>query len=164
VSDAARARRLADLIHEIVADVLERQVKDPRLGFITVTDARITPDLRDATVYYTVYGDDTARQNTAIALRSATGVIRSEVGRQTGIKFTPTVTFVADVVPDHVRVIDDLLARAQAADAEVHRSAEGARPAGDADPYRPARTGEDQDDLEGDLEGDDRDENSVTAP
>ena len=164
MADKARARKMADRIRVIVAETLEQRIKDPRLGFVTITDTRVTGDLHDATVYYTVYGDDTARQNTAIALRSATGVIRSEVGRQTGIKFTPTVTFVADVVPDHVRVIDDLLARAQAADAEVHRSAEGARPAGDADPYRPARTGEDQDDLEGDLEGDDRDENSVTAP
>lgn len=137
MTDPARARRLGDRIREIVADVLERQVKDPRLGFITVTDCRITADLRDATVFYTVYGDDTARQETAMALRSATGVIRSEVGRRTGIKFTPTVSFVADVVPDHARAIDELLARARAADAEVQRAAEGARPAGDPDPYRP---------------------------
>lgn len=136
MSDPARARRLSDRIREIVADVLERQVKDPRLGFITVTDARITADLRDATVYYTVYGDDTARQATAMALRSATGVIRSEVGRRTGVKFTPTLAFVADVVPDHARAIDELLARARAADEQVHRVAEGARPAGDPDPYR----------------------------
>jgi ribosome-binding factor A len=138
VTDPARARRLGDRIREIVADVLERQVKDPRLGFVTVTDARITSDLRDATVFYTVYGDDTARQESGMALRSATGVVRSEVGRRTGVKFTPTLTFVADVVPDHARAIDELLARARAADEQVHRVAEGARPAGDPDPYRRA--------------------------
>ncbi len=136
MTDPARARRLGDRIHEIVADVLERQVKDPRLGFVTVTDARVTPDLRDATVFYTVYGDDAEREATAAALRSATGVIRSEVGRRTGVKFTPTVSFVADVVPDHARHIDELLERARAADAEVHRVAERALPAGDPDPYR----------------------------
>lgn len=136
MTDSARARRLGDRIREIVADVLKRQVKDPRLGFVTVTDARITADLRDATVYYTVYGDDIARQATAMALHSATGVIRSEVGRQTGVKFTPTLSFVADVVPEHVRAIDDLLSRARAADEQVHRVAEGAHPAGDPDPYR----------------------------
>ncbi len=136
MTDSARARRLGDRIREIVADVLKRQVKDPRLGFITVTDARITADLRDATVYYTVYGDDTARQETAMALHSATGVIRSEVGRQTGVKFTPTLSFVADVVPDHAQAIEELLSRARAADEQVHRVAEGARPAGDPDPYR----------------------------
>lgn len=137
MTDFARAQRLGDRIREIVADVLEHQVKDPRLGFVTVTDARITADLRDATVFYTVYGDDTAQQETAMALRSANGVIRSEVGRRTGVKFTPTVTFVADVVPDHAREIEELLARARAADEQVHRVAERARPAGDPDPYRP---------------------------
>lgn len=139
MTDPARARRLGDRIHEIVADVLERQVKDPRLGFITVTDARLSPDLAEATVFYTVYGDDTARAETALALRSAGGLIRSEVGRRTGIKFTPTVSFVADVVPDHARHIDELLERARAADAEVSRAAEKAAPAGAPDPYRPVR-------------------------
>jgi ribosome-binding factor A len=136
MTDPARARKLADRIREIVADVLERQVKDPRLGFVTVTDARVTPDLRDATVFYTVLGDDAERQATTRALRSATGVVRSEVGRQTGVRFTPTLAFVEDAVPDHAKHIDELLARAREADAALHRAAEGARPAGDPDPYR----------------------------
>lgn len=136
MSDPARARRLADRIREIVAEFLERGVKDPRLGFVTVTDARVTGDLREATVYYTVLGDDLDRAATAEALQSATGIIRSEVGRRTGVKFTPTVCFVADVVPEHTRVIDDLLERARAADDAVRRRAEGATPAGATDPYR----------------------------
>lgn len=131
-----RARKLADRIKVVVAQTLETRVKDPRLGFVTVTDARITGDLREATVFYTVYGDDQDRTASAAALESAKGVLRSEVGRQTGVRHTPSLTFVPDALPDNARTIDDLLARAATADAEVHRRAEGARYAGDSDPYR----------------------------
>jgi ribosome-binding factor A len=143
MADAARARRLAVRIHEIVASMLEMQVKDPRLGMVTVTDARITPDLRDATVFYTVYGDDAARAATAAALDSARGVLRTEVGRQTGVKFTPTLTFVPDEIPATAANVDALLAQAGDADAEVRRARAGASYAGDPDPYRPeAATGD----------------------
>jgi ribosome-binding factor A len=138
VTDHARARKLADRIKVVVAETLERQVKDPRLGFITVTDARVTGDLHEATVFYTVLGDDTARQDTAMALESAKGVVRAEVGRQTQVRFTPTLTFVLDGVQDNVAHIDELIAKARAADAQVHQAAAGAVPAGDADPYRAA--------------------------
>lgn len=143
MTDAARARRLADRIREIAAAFVEVRVKDPRLGFVTITDARVTPDLRDATVFFTVYGDEQARTDSAAALASATGLVRAEVGRQTGLRFTPTVTFVADVVPDSVRQIDELLAKAQAADEQVHSIAAGASPAGDPDPYRSPRSDDD---------------------
>ncbi|MGH8866684.1 MAG: 30S ribosome-binding factor RbfA [Actinomycetes bacterium] len=136
MADRARARKLADRIRVVVAETLERRVKDPRLGFVTVTDTRVTADLREATVFYTVYGDDAARADTAAALESAKGVLRSEVGRQTGVRHTPSLTFVADAIPDNARHIEDLLERAAEADAEVHRTAAGARPAGDPDPYR----------------------------
>jgi ribosome-binding factor A len=132
----ARARKLADRVREIVAEMLEMKIKDPRLGFITVTDARVTADLREATVFYTVYGDDDSRASTAAALESAKGVLRSEVGRQTGIKHTPTLAFVLDAVPDTARHINDLLQAAAAADAQVHAQATGADYAGDPDPYR----------------------------
>jgi ribosome-binding factor A len=132
----ARARKLADRIRVIVAETLELRVKDPRLGFVTITDARVTGDLRDATVFYTVFGDDEARAATAAALESAKGVLRTEVGRQTGVRHTPSLTFVADALPDSARTIDEALARAAAADAEVHRRAAGAHYAGEADPYR----------------------------
>lgn len=132
----ARARKLADRIKVVVAETLELKVKDPRLGFVTITDARVTGDFRDATLFYTVYGDDEARAATAAALESAKGVLRSEVGRQTGVRHTPSLTFIADALPDTSKTIDDLLAVAAAADAEVHRRAEGAQYAGDPDPYR----------------------------
>jgi ribosome-binding factor A len=136
VNDEARVRRMSVRVREIVANVLERQVKDPRLGMVTVTDARLTPDLREATVFYTVLGDDDAHAGTAAALESAKGVIRSAVGRGTGLKHTPTIAFVPDVVPESARHIEELIAQARAADADVHRVAERARPAGDDDPYR----------------------------
>ena len=145
MADAARARKLAVRIREIVASTLEHQIKDPRLGMVTITDAKVTPDLRDATVYYTVYGDETARDDSAAALESARGVVRSTIGRQTGVKFTPTLTFIADAIPDNAKHIDDLLARARAADEEVHRAAAGAAPAGEADPYRAPRAVDDDD-------------------
>ena len=136
MADQARARKLADRIRVIVAEMLEQRVKDPRLGFITITDARVTGDLQQATVFYTVYGEDAERADTAAALESAKGVLRSEVGRQTGVRHTPSLTFVLDALPENARQIDDLLARAAAADAEVLRASNGATYAGDPDPYR----------------------------
>ena len=136
MADHARTRRMSVRVREIVADVIERQVKDPRLGMVTVTDARLTPDLREATVFYTVWGDDAVRADTAIALESAKGVIRSAVGRGTGLKHTPSLAFVPDAIPENARHIEDLLAQVHAADEHVHKIAEGAQPAGDADPYR----------------------------
>jgi ribosome-binding factor A len=136
VADQARARRLAVRIREIVANTLENQVKDPRLGMVTITDARLTPDLRDATLYYTVYGDETVRAESAAALESARGVLRTQVGRQTGIKFTPTLAFVPDVVPEQVGRIDELIAVAKDADAGLAEVRQGATYAGDPDPYK----------------------------
>ena len=129
--DAARARKLADRITRIVAEMLERRVKDPRLGFVTITGARLTNDLRDATVYYTVYGTEEEQAGTAAALASATGLIRSEVGRQTGLRHTPSLTFVRDTVPEGARRMEDLVARARAADEALAAVREGAQPAGD---------------------------------
>ncbi len=143
MADVARARKLAVRIREIVADTLRTQVKDPRLGMVTVTEVRVTPDLREATVYYTVLGDGAEQADTATALESAKGVLRTQVGRQTGIKFTPSLAFVTDAIPDNARQIDELLERARVADAQVQRAAAGARPAGDADPYHHLEAGPD---------------------
>ncbi len=148
MADAPRARRLAKRIAQIVAAALEYEVKDPRLARVTVTDARVTGDLREATIYYTVLGDTVDAEpdfaGAAAALTSATGVLRSLVGQRTGVRFTPTLAFVTDTVPDDVRRIDDLLSRAHRADAEVARIAAGAAPAGDPDPYRAPRDADEQ--------------------
>jgi ribosome-binding factor A len=146
VVDRARARKLADRIRVVVAQTLETRVKDPRLGFITVTDAKVTNDLQQATVFYTVYGDDNQRADTAAALESAKGVLRSQVGRQTGVRHTPSLAFVADAVPENARQIEDLLRKAAEADAEVHQVAATATYAGEPDPYRAPR--EDEDDAD----------------
>lgn len=132
----ARARKLAERIQVIVAEALEFRVKDPRLGFVTVTDVRVTNDLREATVYYTVYGDDEAHENSAAALASATGMLRTEVGRKTGIRHTPSLGFVPDAVPAAARQVEELIKKAHAADERVHHQAAEAVYAGDADPYR----------------------------
>ena len=144
--DAARARKLADRIQRIVAEMLDRRIKDPRIGFVTVTDARITADLREATVYYTVFGEPEEKASTAAALESAKGVIRSEVGRQTGVRHTPTLTFVLDEVQENAQHIEQLLARARQEDEEKAKRAADAKPAGDPDPYKTSR--EDVDDNE----------------
>src|SRR3954454_10935965 len=136
MADPARARKLAVRIRQIVSAAIEMQIKDPRLGMVTVTDARVTNDLREATVFYTVYGTPEQVADSAKALASATGVLRSTVGRQTGVKFVPTLNFVADIVPDTARELDEALARARSADAELARVREGASYAGDPDPYR----------------------------
>jgi ribosome-binding factor A len=143
--DVARARKLAVRIREVVASTLEMQVKDPRLGMVTITDAKLTPDLREATLYYTVYGDAEARQATAMALESAKGVLRTQVGKQTGVRYTPSLAFVADVVPETTGRLEELLEKARKADARVHQIAEGASPAGDPDPYRAPRLADDED-------------------
>src|SRR5579863_1876377 len=151
--DAPRARKLADRISQIVAEMLERRIKDPRLGFVTVTEARLTGDLREAKVYYTVLGDAAEREETAAALRSATGIIRSEVGRLIGLRHTPSLEFIADALPEDAQRIDELVAAVRERDAELARAREGAQWAGDPDPYKkPA------DDWSEDDEDDDWDE------
>ena len=143
--DVARARKLAVRIREVVASTLELQVKDPRLGMVTITDAKVTPDLREATLYYTVYGDERAHSESAAALESAKGVLRSVVGKQTGVRYTPSLAFIADSVPQVTGRLEELLEQARQADARVHQIAETARPAGDPDPYRVPRVVADED-------------------
>ncbi|MBL1108072.1 30S ribosome-binding factor RbfA [Streptomyces sp. 5-8] len=150
MADNARAKRLADLIREVVAQKLQRGIKDPRLGsHVTITDTRVTGDLREATVFYTVYGDEEERQAAAAGLESAKGVLRSEVGRAAGVKFTPTLTFVADALPDTARTIEDLLDKARQSDEKVREAATGASYAGGADPYR--KPADDETDTDGDV-------------
>ncbi len=134
--DAPRARRMAVRVKEIVADQIEHRVKDPRLGLVTVTDARLSPDLREATIFWTVWGDDAVRADSAAALESAKGAIRSAVGRATGLKHTPSITFVLDAIPENAQHIEEVLARAHQQDERVHEAARNAVHAGDADPYR----------------------------
>ncbi|GAA3457393.1 30S ribosome-binding factor RbfA [Dactylosporangium matsuzakiense] len=147
MTDPAKVRRHAERVRELVASVVRTQIKDPRLGMITITDARITADLREATVFYTVLGDAAAQAGTAAALESAKGLLRSTVGKALGLRHSPSLAFVRDDVSEQVKHIDELLASARSADAEVQRLAAGAHYAGDPQPYK-IEDDESDDDLE----------------
>ena len=138
--DHARAARMAKRIQTIVASAIERQIKDRRLELVTITDARVTGDLHDATVYYTVRGADIESEpdydQAAEALTRAKGQLRKIVGDELSVRFTPTLSFELDTVPEASAHMEDLLARARARDAELAKLKEGAQPAGDANPYK----------------------------
>jgi ribosome-binding factor A len=136
MADPARAKKIADRIKVLVAETLEYRVKDERLGFITITDVRVTGDLQNASVFYTVFGGETERAETAAALESAKGKLRSAVGKGIGIRLTPTLEFIPDALPDGAAHMEDLLLVAKQRDAEVAAAAAGATYAGDADPYK----------------------------
>jgi ribosome-binding factor A len=137
--DEPRARRLEKRIAAIVALAIEREIKDPGLAGVTIVDAKVTADLHDATVYYTVMGptldEEPDFDGAAAALDRAKGTLRTKVGAGTGVRFTPTLAFSRDTTSDSVARMDELLARARAADEDVARVRAGARPAGEADPY-----------------------------
>ena len=149
-----RVRKIADRIKVIVAEMLERRVKDPRLGFVTVTDVRVSGDTQQASIFYTVFAlnqeqsaEDLAA--TAAALESAKGLLRSEVGKQLGMRHVPTLEFIQDALPESARHIDDLLEKVRQSDAAVAASATGAAYAGESDPYKkPHVEGDDEDDDE----------------
>ncbi|HMM82285.1 MAG TPA: 30S ribosome-binding factor RbfA [Terrimesophilobacter sp.] len=157
MADPARARKLADRIKVIVAKRLEKGIRDPRLGFVTITDVQVTGDLQHASIFYTVYGTDEERVNSAAALKSATGMLRSEVGRNITARLTPSLEFIADAIPENAKLIEDLLATARSRDTEVSSLASTAQYAGDADPYvKPREVVEDElDAADADDEGDD---------
>ena len=131
-----RNAKVGDRIKVVVAQMLERRVKDPRLGFVTITDVRMTGDGQQASVFYTVMGDELQRDDTAAALRSATGIIRSEVGKQLGTRITPSIEFFLDAVPETAKEIEDLLAKVKESDEDVAARSAGAQYAGDPDPYK----------------------------
>ena len=134
-----RTLKVADRIKVIVAQLLETKIKDPRLGFVTVTDARVTGDLQMASVFYTVLGDDDARASTAAALESAKGAIRSALGRELGLRITPSIEFFEDGLPESAKALDSLLARVHEQDAEVAALRKNATYAGGEDPYKAPR-------------------------
>ena len=138
MADPARARKVADRIKTLVAEYVEFRLKDERVGFLTITDVRVTGDLQQASVFYTVFGDDEARSNTAEALAENKGRIRSFVGKGLGIRLTPSLEFFADAIPEGAASLEDALAKARARDAELAEAARNAKPAGDADPYKKA--------------------------
>jgi ribosome-binding factor A len=139
MGNSHRAAKVADRIKVVVASALENKVKDPRLGFITITDVRITGDLQQASIFYTVLGDDEARTNTAKALESAKGLLRTEVGRELGTRITPTLAFFADALSETARNFEDLLDQVRKHDEEIAHLRDTHQPIGGTDPYRAPR-------------------------
>lgn len=136
---------MADRIREIIAKRIERGLRDPRLGFVTITDVRVTGDLQHASVFYTVYGSDEERADSALALKAATGMFRTEVGKNITARLTPTLEFIADAIPENAAQIDSLLKEAAQRDAEATELASHATYAGDEDPYVKPREVDDED-------------------
>jgi ribosome-binding factor A len=145
-----RVRRIADRIKVTVAEMLERRIKDPRLGFVTVTDVRVSGDTQHASVFYTVFGGEDEVAGSAAALESAKGLIRSEVAKQLGIRHAPTLEFIHDALPENARHMEELLAKVRADDAAMAASSSGAQYAGEADPYK--KPHDDSLDVEADLD------------
>ncbi|TFB48393.1 30S ribosome-binding factor RbfA [Cryobacterium tagatosivorans] len=158
MADPARARKMADRIKVIVAKRLERGLRDPRLGFVTITDVKVTGDLQHASVFYTVYGNEEERKDSAAALKAATGMLRSEVGKNITARLTPSLEFIADAIPENAALIDDLLREARDRDTEVEQLARTATYAGDADPYVKSRDLDDDDDADDDDDDEAEDE------
>jgi ribosome-binding factor A len=136
MSESPRQRRVAERVQQVVARLIGGRIKDPRLGFTTITEVRVTGDLHHATIFYTVLGDEAERAATAAALDSARGLIRSEVGKALGLRLTPSIDFQLDRLPEGVHRVEDALREAAQRDAAVARLAAGADYAGEADPYK----------------------------
>ena len=136
MADPQRARKMADRIKEVVARRLDKGLRDPRLGFVTITDVRVTGDLQHASIFYTVYGSDEERADSAAALKAATGMLRTEVGKNITARLTPSLEFIADALPETSAHMEDLLVQAQIRDEQVRAASVGATYAGDADPYK----------------------------
>ena len=144
--DHARARKLAERIKVLVAEALEKAVKDPDLGFVTITDVKVTPDLQHAKIFYTVYGSEQDKQRSKEIMEKNQGVLRREVGRGLSIRLTPTIELEMDEIQENAAHLNDLLAEAKARDAELHEIAAKATLAGDANPYKePKQIADDED-------------------
>lgn len=134
--DHARARRLSERIKVLAAEALERVVKDPDLGFVTITDCHVTPDLATSKIFYTVFGDSEQKELSAEILETYRGRIRKDIGSRLGIKITPTIEFVTDEIPESAAALNQLLAEAKQRDSDLAKNASVAKPAGDEDPYK----------------------------
>ncbi len=148
-----RAGKVAERIQQIVARRLEKGLRDPRLGFVTITDVRVTGDLQHASIFYTVYGTAEEQADSAAALKAATGMLRSEVGRQLGTRLTPSLEFIHDELPESAEHLSELLAEAKRRDEAAQALAATAQYAGDPDPYQKPRA----------VDGDDLDEDALEA-
>lgn len=145
MTQSQRARKVSDRIRVVVAEMLEQKIKDPRLGFVTITDVRITGDLQHASIFYTVLGGEEERAASAAALESAKGLIRSAVGKEIGVRLTPALEFIPDAILETAAHMESILAETAARDKEIAKASAGASYAGDIDPYKAPRVKDEQD-------------------
>ena len=127
---------MADLIRQILAERLQKGLRDPRMGYVTITDVHVTGDLQHASVFYTVLGDEKERADTHTTLSAATGMLRTEVGKNITARLTPSLEFVPDGIPENAAAIESLLQEARERDADIERQKGTAQYAGDEDPYK----------------------------
>ncbi|USQ75145.1 30S ribosome-binding factor RbfA [Ornithinimicrobium cryptoxanthini] len=159
MADPARARKVAERIKVLVAQGLDTLVKDPRLGFVTITDVRVTGDLQQATVFYTVLGGDQERADAAEVLQTYRGRLRSHMGKGLGIRLTPTLEFVPDALPEDAAHLEDIFRQVHERDSQLAANRTESGYAGEADPYRKAREADPVgDELDEDDEPDDSDQ------
>lgn len=140
MADNARASRMAKRIQQIVATALEREIRDPRVAGVTITDTRMTGDLHDATIFYTVMGETVGEtpdyEAAAAGLERVKGQLRKIVGAELSVRFTPTLSFEVDTVPEASASLEAVLQRARERDAQLAEQKKNATPAGDANPYK----------------------------
>jgi ribosome-binding factor A len=107
--DYQRSDRVGDLLVELISELLRREIRDPRLGAVTITAAKVRKDLRHARVYFNLFGDRENRKDVLAGLQSATGFIRSKIGKQLNLRFVPTIEFFYDETQDEAQRIENLL-------------------------------------------------------
>ena len=111
---SGRMRRVDEAIRAVLSDAIASELKDPRVGFVTVTSVKTSPDLRHARVYVSILGDDAEREGSLDGLRSAHGFLQRRVGQQLTLKHTPAITFHYDDSVDHGMRITELLSEIDA--------------------------------------------------
>lgn len=107
--DYQRSERIGDLLVELIAELLRREIRDPRLGAVTITSAKVSKDLRHARIYFNLFGRRENKKETLAGLESATGFIRSKIGKRLNLRFVPTIEFFYDETQDEAQRIEDLL-------------------------------------------------------
>src|SRR5690625_2378805 len=104
-----RANRVAEQMKKELGDILSRKVKDPRIGFVTVTDVQVTGDLQQAKIFISVFGSENEKQETLIGLANSKGFIRSEIGRRIRLRKTPEISFEVDEAIEYGNKIEKLI-------------------------------------------------------
>lgn len=107
--DYQRSDRVGDLLVELIAELIRKDIRDPRIGAVTITAAKVTKDLRHARIYFNLFGSRENKKEVLAGLGSATGFIRAKVGKQLNLRFVPTIEFFYDETQDEAQRIEDLL-------------------------------------------------------